>query len=1308
MTETQAAPVPPAPPRRRHVLRALLIVAVLAAAIGAGAVYWLLGTSGGAQLVMGRVAGMLGKGTTFEGVQGSLGGPLAIDHIVVQRPDLVVRIDGVDMDSSLVGALRGTLVVHRLYVRRVEVRTAGPSADAKAPVMFKPPYPVRLEDGRVATFIHGSLDHKGEDLVLRDIALKGDGDDTRWRIERAAAATPYGAATISGTLATAKPYGVDLDGAFDGKVQEQALHVVAKAKGTLQDLEARADGAVGSMRGTAVAVLQPFAKAPLKSVTVDARDVDLSKVSAGLPATRLALEARLAPHGDSFAGPVRVVNADPGPWDAGKLPFAFAGANVVANARRTEAQDLELKLAGGGGAAGRGSYENGTLQATLQLSDVDLAALHRSLEKTRLAGRIALEAQKGGQRFDVALRDPRFALEGRAALANDLLEVETARVSTGAGAATARGTVALEGAKEFRFEGRGEHFDPGAIVKGQRGDLNFAFAMHGTLAGGVAGDAKLDLAPSTYAGQPASGRVQVAGNRQRIARADVDVTLGEAHVTAQGSFGRPEDAMDVAFRAPNLSILAKPFGLALAGRAEGTARLTGTFASPAGNVAVTGTNLVLPSNVAVRELQLRGQAGVEGESPIDAALTARGVAVGTANPPTSVADTLSATLRGTRRQHRFEADVQMDRTTSVNAVLAGGVDPSAKSLAWNGRIETLAMRGQGAFSLASPAPLFISAARIELGDAQLKGDWGEAHLVATRWTPRTLDFKGTTPGLRVQGVARAFRLARLPPSDLVVAADWDLHASESFNGTLDVRRASGDLRVGEPALPLGLRDVALHIDANGGHARARLALTSDRVGRIEGQGTGLITRGPGGWEFSQSAPLDARIVADIPDLAPLQPWLGPESRLGGKLAANVTITGSGRQPRVAGEVRAMQVALREPQTGFEVEQGDIALRMDGRSLVVDRFTAKTPWHPSDRAKDRMRDVAIPPGGGSIGAEGSIDLVAREGTLRFKADHAPLTQLPSRFLAVSGEASLEATRNGLMARGNLKADAGWVGALETPLPSVSEDVVVIRASAPPPAEDTRAREPMRVDAQLSLDNHVWFQGRGLDARLDGSLHVEGEIGTPLRARGTIRTVGGKYKGYGQDLTVERGVLTFDGPLDNPRLNVLALRKGLPVEAGVEVLGTTTHPRVRLVSTPDVPEPEKLAWLVLGRGASDASVGDTGVMMAAARALLGNNNPGSDLTKKFGIDEVKIGRSDTNSVLGVLPQSTVAGRTGTPSASEVVSVGKNINRNLQLTFEQGLADAEGALKVTYRISRQFQLLVRAGYLPGLDAVYRWTFK
>ena len=36
----------------------------------------------------------------------------------------------------------------------------------------------------------------------------------------------------------------------------------------------------------------------------------------------------------------------------------------------------------------------------------------------------------------------------------------------------------------------------------------------------------------------------------------------------------------------------------------------------------------------------------------------------------------------------------------------------------------------------------------------------------------------------------------------------------------------------------------------------------------------------------------------------------------------------------------------------------------------------------------------------------------------------------------------------------------------------------------------------------------------------------------------------------------------------------MRRGLTVEAGVEVTGTVQKPRVRLVSTPELPEAEKL--------------------------------------------------------------------------------------------------------------------------------------
>jgi len=84
---------------------------------------------------------------------------------------------------------------------------------------------------------------------------------------------------------------------------------------------------------------------------------------------------------------------------------------------------------------------------------------------------------------------------------------------------------------------------------------------------------------------------------------------------------------------------------------------------------------------------------------------------------------------------------------------------------------------------------------------------------------------------------------------------------------------------------------------------------------------------------------------------------------------------------------------------------------------------------------------------------------------------------------------------------------------------------------------------------------------------------------LRGEGTIRVETGRYAAYGQALDIERGQLRFLGPIDNPGLDVLAVRKTPTVKAGVQVGGTVQRPLVKLYSDPALPDSEKLSWLVL---------------------------------------------------------------------------------------------------------------------------------
>jgi translocation and assembly module TamB len=1308
-----AAPVPASPPPHRRrvwprvVAILVAIVVVLLLLVGAAA-WWLLATPGGARFVADHVRGALGKGAAIEGVEGRIGGRLHIARIVIDRPDLYVRVEDVVLDTAPMPALHGALDVRELGAREVEVRTASSKEAAKIPVTFAPPFPVRLENGHVGTLRFGALGapDQSKDVVLHDIALQGAGDKRRWTIAKAAVASEYGAAQVNGTIDNAKPFALDLHGAAQGRVQERDYRLTARVGGTLEKVEASAAATLSGTNATAHATLAPFATQPVRSLTIDAKEVDLARLQPGLPATKLDLHAALVPRGKGFAGPVRIANAAPGRWDQGALPFSEAAAQVAADpAGSATLSDLRVALAGGGSASGSAAISTQGVTARLALANVDLAALHSKLQPTRLSGDVSLSGDRAAQRFTVALADPRFAVKGEGALANQRLAIDTATVKTGAGAVTAKGQVALAGDKAFHFEGRAAHFDPSAFVKTAAGDLNFAFTANGALGGAPAGEARIAFSPSRYAGLALTGHANVKGDAKRIAAADLALALGEARVTARGSFGRAGDAMDVSLHAPNLSVLAKPLGIAVAGRLDAKARLTGSFDAPAGSVSLTGANLALPGNVYLAGAKLDARAGAAQDSRIEANFSAQGVALGKETPPSPFADAITANLSGTRAAHTLKVEARMTKESTLTLALAGGLSPPS-SLAWSGRVQSLALSGPGAFALTAPVPLVASAERVELGNATLRGEWGEAHLKQTRWTPRTLDVEGETPGVEIQALARSLRLGRAPRSNLVVAGSWRVHAAQRFNGSVELHRLSGDVRAGTPALALGLTRLVVRADVDDGRARASVDVAGERIGTIRGEGRATLARSAKGWAFAPDAPLAARLSADVPDLATFAAWLGPDAQIGGRIAANASVSGTGAAPRVAGEVRGSAITVREPQSGFEIAQGEVALRLNGRSIAIDRLSAQGPWHPSEGARGKI------PGAeghapGTLQASGSLDLDAKRGAIRLHLSQLPVTQTPNRFVALSGEVRLEASSDGVLAAGDLRADAGWIGALESAPPSLSDDVVVVRAARPQEKpQGGIAGERIRIDARFDLGDRLFFQGRGLDTRLAGNLHVTGEP-TALRATGVVRTVGGTYNGYGQKLTIERGVLQFSGPIENPQLNVRAVRKGLPVEAGVEVLGSVAHPRVRLVSTPDVPEAEKLSWLVLGRGPSDLTAGDASLLVQAASSMLGKT-PGEDIGKKLGFDEVKVGRASTNSVLGVLPESTVAGRIGTASAAESVTVGRSLRRDLHLSYEQELGAAEGTLKLAWKITRQFELLARAGYLPGLDAVYRWTFE
>ena len=282
--------------------------------------------------------------------------------------------------------------------------------------------------------------------------------------------------------------------------------------------------------------------------------------------------------------------------------------------------------------------------------------------------------------------------------------------------------------------------------------------------------------------------------------------------------------------------------------------------------------------------------------------------------------------------------------------------------------------------------------------------------------------------------------------------------------------------------------------------------------------------------------------------------------------------------------------------------------------------------------------------------------------------------------------------------------------------MSGDVVVTRGKAKSgnsngEPEQGRKGIKTRLDITLDLGPQFVFVGSGLDTGLTGTVRLRSNDGAALQANGTIRAEDGIYEGYGQKLTIERGILSFQGAPGNPGLNILALRKGLDVEAGVEVSGTVAAPKVHLVSEPNVPDAEKLSWLVLGVGTSDIASNQASVLFSAAGAIFGDDsgrNIPRDIVQGLGLDEFSVG----NAAVGgssKLPGQTVAGATavGTVSGDQVLSIGKRLRPGLVLSVERGLSDASGALKLSWQLTRRISIIARKGNEASVDAYYTFSF-
>lgn len=249
-----------------------------------------------------------------------------------------------------------------------------------------------------------------------------------------------------------------------------------------------------------------------------------------------------------------------------------------------------------------------------------------------------------------------------------------------------------------------------------------------------------------------------------------------------------------------------------------------------------------------------------------------------------------------------------------------------------------------------------------------------------------------------------------------------------------------------------------------------------------------------------------------------------------------------------------------------------------------------------------------------------------------------------------------------------------------------------------------------DLGIDLGPAFYLRGLGLDTRIDGAVRLRSD-GRAIRATGSVEARSGVYQGFGQRLSIERGRVNFQGPLENPGLDVLALRKGLPVEVGVAITRTAQNPLIRLYSGETINDLQILSWLVLGRPPEESGADNTALATAAAGLLTGTSEGiPKQLARRLGIDEFGLRTGELAGGPSLLPRTAVAGNIRgerQTASAEILTVGKRLSDNITVSYEQALAGGQSVVQVIYRLSRRVWVVGRAGTDNALDLVYTIVF-
>lgn len=1213
---------------------AIIVVIVVLVAL----LFWVLYTPSGLRFALDRGVAMMHGQVAYASASGTLAGTTRIDGLRYRdKTGTTVAIDRASVDLRPWALLGRQLRIAKARIDGVTVDIA-PSKQPASPsggFSLQPPLPISLDH---TLLTHIVVRQNGKQTFAADsLAIAGVWNKQQVVIRQLALRAPAGSVDLQGTLAVAKGH---------------AGHGTAKFDWT-QDGTTRYTGTVTSQSDGKTAQLHAHVTAPTRieaylSLRLDASHawmlgLDAPKFDARalpmLPSSLKTLALNLRGAGDANGGKLEgsfVVNDTTLLLDPAQ--FRYDGKTVTLDPLRLRSPQIA------GNAVATGVLHLDTTPMSFALdaewSDVrvpaDIAgqvlATHGDV---KLDGSVEHYTVKGA----LAIGPPDRLADLTVDLAGtpQAIDLHALKLVQRRGGLDASGTIGLQPQTSWKLDAVAKRFDPGALLAGWNGAMDFTLATEGHITPqGPEATLKLDNVGGTLRQRSIAGsRADLAITPGNLLQGSLLLVAGQSRIRAVGQHGKRTDAtvtLDVASLddwMPNAS-----------GKLQGQFTLKGTWPALAVAGQLHGAGLRAGTQ-GIDALQLTASIPDIAQPGGNLDLALHGVRASALD-----FETIEVKGNGNAASHdlRFNA-----RGPQLSAALAVQGRWDAKMKRWTGTLGDIRLVPQGlpAWQQQQPSTIVWQNGAMTLSQLCLASAGAHFCASADRNAKGAITAKYDLQHLPLQ------LFATLVPGANPMQASGELSGNGQFaisapnaidgHASLDVS-AGSIAYVSNPGRPLlAWTSLAINVDASGLTQHLRLRGALDDGGHINGDVT----------VSGADRALKGTVDANLRNLGFIEA-LSPEiANVRGTLGGSLSLSGTVNAPRFQGRIQTQGFSAELPRAGLKLHDGEFGVTGDAEGRLAIRGQ-------------------IASGSGVLHVDGSVGLAANAPlALNIKGDNVLVADIPAAHVLASPD--LRITRaNGVFAlTGSVTIPSAKVAVEKLPgggPAKASSDVVIV--DQPQAAEV--APLAMDADIDVKLGDSVKMQGYGLDGTVHGQLAVRVRAGETATGRGEIR-IAGKYQAYGQDLSIERGRLLFAGTrLDNPGLDIRAVRniRSQDITVGLSIRGTAQQPILTVFSDPAMEQAEALSYLVTGRPLNALKSGESDTLNTAAQALGGL--AGDKLAKSIG---ARLGLE-----AGVSSSETLGG--------SAFTAGKYLSPRLFLSYGVGLFTPGQVITLRYTVNRFLQ--------------------